>query len=65
MHTREEIDKIRQDIEAYTTEMHSLEKVKKCSDVGPFAIKYIDRHIDWLKKHIFELQTKIDLWERD
>lgn len=60
-----EIEKIKKDIILYENEIDALEKVKHCSDVGPFAIKYIDRNIDVIKRHIFDLQTKIDLYERD
>ena len=62
---KEQIELIKKDICLYENEIDALEKVKKCSDVGPFAIKYIDRNINAIKRHIFELQTKVDLYERD
>lgn len=60
-----EIEKIKADIQAYENEVDALEKIKKCSDVGVFACKYIDRNINVIKRHIFELQTKIDQIEKD
>ena len=63
--TQIDIDKIQNDIKLYQNEVDALEKVKQCSDVGVFACKYIDRNIAVIKRHIFELQTKIDLYERD
>lgn len=62
---KEQIKKIQHDIDLYENEIDALEKVKQCSDVGVFACKYIDRNINAIKRHIFDLQTKIDLLERD
>ena len=55
-----EIEKIKHDIDLYQAEIYSLENVKTCTDVCPIACKYIDKNIDMIKKHIFDLQTKID-----
>lgn len=60
-----DIEKIKEDISLYEKEIEALENVKKCSDVGPFAASYIDKHLAWLKKHVFCLTTKIDQYERD
>ncbi len=60
-----DINKIKADIEKYEHEVESLEKLKTCSDVGNLAEKYIDKHIQVLKKHIFDLHTRIDYLERD
>ena len=59
------IEKIQGGIDKYENEVESLEKVKQCSDIGPFAIKYIDKHVLELKKRIFDLHTEIDYLERD
>ena len=59
------VKKIQNDIALYENELKSLEAVKKCSDIGPVAIKYIDKNVLWLKKHIAELNVKIDMIERD
>ena len=59
------IAKIQAEIDKYENELESLEKVKQCSDIGPVAIKYIDKHVLELKKHIFDLHTEIDYLERD
>lgn len=60
-----ELKKLKEDIALYENEVKSLEAIKNCSEVGPFAIVYIDRNINAIKKHIFELQTKIDQLEKD
>ncbi|MBP5584373.1 MAG: hypothetical protein J6X43_10585 [Bacteroidales bacterium] len=60
-----DLAKIQTEIEKYENELESLERVKMCSDIGPVAIKYIDKHMLDLKKHIFDLRTKIDMLERD
>ncbi|MBO4778010.1 MAG: hypothetical protein J5588_05900 [Bacteroidales bacterium] len=60
-----DLAKLQADIDKYENELESLEKVKMCSDIGPVAIKYIDKHVLELKKHIFDLRTKIDFLERD
>ncbi|MCQ2605078.1 MAG: hypothetical protein MJ204_00865 [Bacteroidales bacterium] len=60
-----DISKIKADIEKYEREVESLESLKTCSDVGNLAEKYIDKHILVLKKHIFDLHTRIDFLERD
>ena len=60
-----DLAKIQAEIDKYENEIESLEKVKQCSDIGPFAIKYIDKHVLELKKQIFDLHTKIDMLERD
>lgn len=60
-----DVAKIQAEIDKYENELKSLERVKKCSDIGPVAIKYIDKHTLSLKKQIFDLHTKIDLLERD
>ena len=65
MISKREIEKIKNDIRLYENEIGALEKVKECSDVGPFAAKYIDRNITVIKRHIFELQAEVDLHERD
>ena len=59
------VEKIQAEIEKYENEVESFEKVKQCSDIGPFAIKYIDKHVLELKKKIFDLHTEIDYLERD
>lgn len=61
----DDVKAIQSDIQKYEDEIASLEKVKTCSDVGPCSISYIDKHIVALKKHIFDLHTKIDMLERD
>jgi hypothetical protein len=61
----DEVKKIQADIYVYEKELKSLEDVKKCSDVGPVAAKYIDKHISWLQDHIKSLSIKIDMLERD
>lgn len=63
--SKEDVEKIKTDIALYENEINSLEKVKTCSDVGPCAIKYIDKHVNMLKKHVFDLHTQIDMIERD
>ena len=65
MISKREIEKIKNDIRLYENEIDALEKVKECSDVDPFAVKYIDRNITVIKRHIFELQAEADLYEGD
>ena len=59
------IEQLRNDILLYEKEYDALSAVKDCSDVGPFAERYINKHLNWLKIHIFELQTQIDQIEKD
>lgn len=59
------IDDIKKVIALNENTIKSLEEVKKFSEIGPQAIRYIDEHIEWLRKNNFDLQTKIDMFERD